>query len=252
MRRYSAILFATGFLVLAGGREIRAASPVPPHIAAAVADFGRPPAERALDAARKPGEMLAFADIKRGDKVADLMPGGGYFTRVFSKAVGPKGHVYAIDPDDLTKMHGDTLLKIVADPAYSNVTLKIEVLAKINTPEPVDVVWTAQNYHDLHNADSGSPDMVAFNRAIFAMLKPGGVYIVLDHAAAPDAPADVTDKLHRIPPEVVKKEVLAAGFAFEGESDALRNAADDHSVIVFNPKIRGKTDQFILKFRKPK
>jgi predicted methyltransferase len=251
MHRRRAILF-TVIGSLAFATWAHAADPVPAYIAAAVNDAGRPDADKKLDAGRKPAEMLTFAGIRPGYKVADFLPGGGYFTRIFSAAVGVSGHVYALDPDDWAKMRGDAMLQIVKSPAYANVSLLDDNLGKIKTPQPVDVVWTAQNYHDLHDRLTSTSGMVAFNKTIFAMLKPGGVYIVIDHAAGANPPADVTSKLHRIDPATVKAEVLAAGFTLEGESDALRNPADDHTLIVFDPKIRGKTDQFVLKFRKPK
>ena len=248
MHRRSVLIMAlAGSFVLA--TRAQALDAVPAYITAAVADAGRPDPDKKLDAARKPAEMLAFAGVRPGSKVADVLPGGGYFTRIFSKAVGVSGHVYAIDPDDWPKMRGDAMQQLVKSPSYANVTLLGDVVAQIKTPQPVDVVWTSQNYHDLHYT---LPDMMAFNKAIFAMLKPGGVYVVLDHAAAANAPAEVTQTLHRIDPAMVKTEVLAAGFTLDGESNVLRNPADDHTLKVFDPKIRGKTDQFILKFRKPK
>ncbi len=140
-----------------------------------------------------------------------------------------------------------TLAAIAAEPAYGDVT----VVSGLLDPaiKDVDVIWTAQNYHDLHNA---APDMATnVNKAVFAALKPGGLYVIIDHAAAAGAPADVTRTLHRIDPAVVKAEVIAAGFAFDGESKVLANPADDHSKLVFDPAIRGHTDQFAYRFKKP-
>lgn len=196
--------------------------------------------------------MIAFAGIKPGDKVGDLIPGGGYFTRVFSSAVGPRGTVFALVPAAQAKSNPKALTgvqTIAADPGYGNVKA---VAWDPATPlaEPLDVVWTAQNYHDLHNAPAGAVE--GLNRAVFAALKPGGVYVVLDHAAAAGSGVSATKTLHRIDPSVVKSEVTAAGFTYEGESAALRSTADPHTAGVFDPTIRGRTDQFVYKFRKPK
>jgi predicted methyltransferase len=242
------------FIALALATNAGAANVLPSYINAAVSDTSRPDADKARDADRKPGEMLAFSGLKPGGKVADMIPGGGYFTRLFAKAVGPKGHVYAFVPEELLKKHAtasDGVKTLAADPGYANVSVIEGAINGFNVPEPLDLAWTSQNYHDLHNWASAE-DLAAFNKAVFAALKPGGVYIVLDHAAAPGAPADVTATLHRIDPAVVKTEVLAAGFKFERESDALKHSADDHTAKVFDAGVRGKTDQFIFKFRKPK
>lgn len=223
-------------------------------IAAAIADSARPEADRQQDVDRKPVEVLGFTGIKPGDKVADFIPGGGYVTRLFAKVVGKEGHVYAVVPDELLKMRdtADAGVKaIAADAAYGNVSVVHAPVNSFAATEPLDLVWTSMNYHDLHLKFFGPADLAAVNKAIFNALKPGGVYIVLDHAAAAGSGLRDADTLHRIDPEAVKKEVLAAGFELAGQSDVLANPADDHSAKVFDPAIRGKTDKFILKFRKP-
>jgi predicted methyltransferase len=162
--------------------------------------------------------------------------------------------VYAFVPEELLKKRAtaaDGIKALSVDPGYPNVSVIEAPINGFNAPEPLDVAWTSQNYHDLHNWASAE-DLAAFNKAVFAALKPGGVYIVLDHVAAAGAPAEVTETLHRIDPAVVKKEVIAAGFKLDGNSDALKHPDDDHTVKVFDAGVRGKTDQFILKFRKPK
>jgi predicted methyltransferase len=116
-------------------------------------------------------------------------------------------------------------------------------------PAPVDLVWTSQNYHDLHNFPG--IDVGMFNKMVFDDLKPGGIYLILDHSAESGSGGRDTKTLHRIDPETVKAEVLAAGFVLVGSSDLLRQPADNRSLKVFDPAVRGQTDQFILKFRKP-
>ena len=234
--------------------DAQAASKIPKAVAAAVADPARPDADRQRDADRKPAESVAFTGLKAGDKIVDLVPGGGYFTRIFSAVVGPKGHVYAMPPPKRAKSTRDpgaAVQAIAADPHYGNVSVAtVQLTGGLTVPEPVDLIWTSQNYHDFHNVPNG--DIAAFDKSIFNSLKPGGVFIVLDHTAEKDSGVRDTDTLHRIDPEAVKKEVEAAGFKFDGESDVLRNPNDAHTAKVFDPSIRGKTDQFILKFRKPK
>jgi|SRR5579883_707953 len=224
-------------------------------IEAAIADPARPAADRERDAERKPREMLALAHVRPGERVAELMPGGGYFTRLFSRVVGPNGHVYALVPAPAPGTPADApdfaarARAIAADPAYANVTVLVEPFDRLTTPEPVGLVWTSQNYHDLLNRKDLDP--VAVDRAILAVLQPGGSFIVLDHAAAAGSGAEATSTLHRVDPALVKQQVLAAGFKFVNSSDLLRNLNDDHSLKVFDPAIRGRTDQFILIFRKP-
>lgn len=251
-RRMAWISLAAVFLGASAANA--AVQKIPAYITAAVADSARPDTDTKRDADRKPAECVAFAGIKPGDKVADLIPGAGYFTRIFSKVVGPKGYVYAYFASDIDAVYAKHKLQVPppADPNFPNVSYIHAPVAKFVTPEKLDVVWTSQNYHDLHDKFFGPADIVAVNKAIFDALKPGGVYIVLDHAAEAGSGLRDTDTLHRIDPAQVKKEVLAAGFVFAGESKVLRNPADDHTKLVFDPSIRGKTDQFIFKFRKPK
>ena len=211
-------------------------------ITAAVADAVRTDADKAVDAMRKPAETVAFAGVKPGDKVAELNPGGGYFTRFFSKLVGANGKVYTFAAPRPGAPPPTA-------PAGTNATPLSAPLADFATPEPVDVVWTSRNYHDFQNA--AGLDMVAFNRKIFAALKPGGVYIVLDHAAAANAAEDVTSKLHRAKESTVRQQVEAAGFRFAGSSHVLHNAADNGTMPVREQDVAGKTNQFVLKFQKP-
>ena len=222
----------------------------PPDFASVLADPRRPDADKQRDDARKPAAMLAFAGVRSGSKVMDLIPGGGYFTRLFAGAVGAKGRVFAYQPsefDGYLKGKEPPVVAVAVD--YPNVTV---IRASVNTltvPEKLDLIWTSQNYHDLKNGKEA--DTAVVNRAAFAALKPGGLYIILDHAAADGSGLRDTNTLHRIDEAAVKAEVTAAGFVFVGASDVLRNPADARNLAVFDPAIRGHTDQFVLKFRKP-
>jgi len=202
--------------------------------------------------ALKPADVIAFSQIKPGDQLADII--AGRFVRAFSQAVGPAGKVYAFEPAEIAKAEPQvvTIMKgIVADPAHANVQLIIQPIDTPQLPVGLDVVFIRQNYHDLHDKFMGPADVAAFNRNVFAALKPGGVYIVLDHAAAPGSGLRDTDTLHRIDIAAVKSEVAAAGFVLEAESPLFANPADDHTKKVFDPAIQGHTDQFLLRFRKP-
>ncbi|MET0291275.1 MAG: methyltransferase [Steroidobacteraceae bacterium] len=243
----AAVLLMTG-----ASASVLAADSVSSAVQAAVADAARPDADRQRDANRKPGELIAFAGIKAGDKVSDMLPGGGYFTRLFSKVVGPKGVVYALAPaprPDAPAGAPDpaaAVKKIAEDPAYANVKVG-QITA--NPPEKVDVAWTSLNYHDLHNRPNA--DLAAFNKQVFDMLKPGGTYIVIDHAAAKGTGKSSTSTLHRIDPDFVKSEVVAAGFKFDGESKALANPDDPGTAPNRDSNVQGRTNQFVFKFRKP-
>jgi predicted methyltransferase len=228
---------------------------VPAAIHAAVADASRPAADVQRDAQRKPAETLAFAGVQPGSTVIELIPGGGYFTRLLSKAVGPQGHVVALVPAPRPDAPPDApdrtlpIKAIAAESGYGNVTLLVQPIKALQLPAGADVVWTSDNYHDVKNVPG--IDVMGFNKAVFAALKPGGVYIVIDHDAAADAPADVTSTLHRVRESTVEQEVVAAGFVLDSKSALLHNTTDKHDLAVFDAAIRGKTDQFLLKFRKP-
>jgi predicted methyltransferase len=230
-----------------------AVAAVPANIAQALADKARPATDSARDAARKPGELLAFAEVKPGQKVADFMMGGGYFTRILAPAVGPAGKVYAYQSAEFIKFrtaYGTEQSTVAAD--YKNVVPLTAPIASAGLPDGLDLVLTVQNYHDLHLKAFPADTAATANKEIFKALKPGGLYVVVDHAAAPGAPLSVADTQHRIDEATVKTEVEAAGFKLEAEDKMLANPADPHDKLVFDPSIRGKTDQFILKFRKPK
>lgn len=243
------LLLAGALAVAAMGAAAVAA--VPPPIAAAVSDAGRPDADKARDADRKPAEIAAFVGVKPGDKVGEFFPGGGYYTRILSKTVGPNGKVYAVIPDapPPRPQQAEAFQALVR--AYPNVVAVNGPVLAFNPPEKLDVFWTSENYHDLGIMMFGSLDRNAVNKVIFNALKPGGVYFIEDHAAAPGAGDTVTSTLHRIEPALVRREVEAAGFRFDGQSDLLAKPADPHTGMVFDPSIRGKTDKFVMRFRKP-
>jgi len=230
---------------------------------AALADPSRPESEVKRDVNRKPAEVIAFAGIRPGDRVGELMPGRGYFTHIFCKLVGDKGHVYTLriarvvqegaPPPDLAATAplaaGAAAGGPPAGQACGNVTADEQPPLSAALPGGLDVVWTSENYHDLHNRAFGAVDMTRFNRMIYESLRPGGVFLVEDHAAAAGSGARDTDTLHRIDAELVKREVLSAGFVFDGASDVLHNPDDPHTDVVF--KLGGRSDKFLLRFRRP-
>jgi predicted methyltransferase len=240
--RYAVITFA----LLATPLTLAAAGPTGP-IAAAVADASRPKADTDTDINRKPAETLAFAGVKPGMAVGEFFPGGGYFTRMLSKVVGPTGHVYGIEN---TGWGG----AVKADNALSLPNVSIEALpfGTVKFAKPLDLVWVTQNYHDLKIAEYGKVDTVAFDRAVFAALKPGGVFFVLDHEAPPNTDVAGITKLHRIEKAQVIREVTSVGFKLQAEGSFLHRPTDDHSLSIFDKKVQGHTDQYALRFVKPR
>ncbi len=239
----------TAFIAVAASLlTVSAAAAQPAYIKAAVADPGRPAVDVARDMARKPAEVIAFSKIKPGDTVIELLPSGGYFTRIISKAVGPGGHLVGAAAPVPGQDKG--VKAIAADPAYANVTPSVITAANMAAWPKADVMFTAQNYHDFH-LKAFHVRIAATDKALFDAIKPGGYLIVEDHVAATGAPVETADTLHRIDPALARKEFEEAGFVFDGESDVLRNPADDHTKLVFDPAIRGKTDQFLYRFKKP-
>ena len=220
----------------------------------ALADPGRKSHRDKSDARRHPGELIAFAGVKPGDKVLDLIPGDGYWTRIFSKLVGPEGKVYAVWPERygrLAKGNVDALRQLSADKYYGNIVTEVQPSTTLTAPEPLDVVWTSQNYHDYPDEFMGKGDPSILNKAVFKILKPGGTYIVIDHMAEAGSGMRDTERFHRIDPATVRQQVEAAGFRFVGENKVLNNPADPLDIPVFDPAIRGHTSQFAYKFVKP-
>lgn len=221
----------------------------------ALADPARESSRLAADARRKPGPLIALAGVKPGDKMLDLIPGDGYWTRIFSKIVGPKGKVYAVWPEAYARFargNVETLRKLSADPHYGNIVTQVQPSATLSAPEKLDVVWTSQNYHDYPDEYMGKDaDPAQLNQAVFAMLKPGGTYMIIDHSAANGRGLSDTEELHRIDPAIVRQQVEAAGFKFAGKSQVLANREDPLDIPVFDKAVRGHTSQFAYKFVKP-
>jgi predicted methyltransferase len=223
------------------------------YVTAAINDPHRPH-DAQLDARRHPSELVEFAQVKPGDVVVDLVPGGGYFTRIFSAIVGPRGHVYAIWPNEYARVDGDEVRAMQAlakDPHYSNVTVLMQPAAQFVVPMKADLVWISQNLHDYPDRFMGSVQPAALARSILQSLKPHGLLVVVDHAAEYGSGLRDTEKTHRIDPVIVKSQVESAGFSFDGESAVLRNISDTHRLVVFDPTVRGHTDQFAFRFRAP-
>lgn len=243
MRKQTKIMagMMAGLAVLALGHPA-VARPARGAVAAAVADPARPAEDKARDEARKPAAMLAFAQVRPGMTIGELLPGNGYFTRILAKAVGARGTVYAWLPGEGPGRFVERFDPVAR--AYPNVKL---VRGDVFTaPQKVDLVWTSQNYHDLF-LRGGNAD--ATNAAVFAALKPGGIYLVIDHRGAAGTGTSEAGTLHRIDEAAVIAGVQKAGFVLDDEDMSLRRSEDDHTQPVF--KLHDATDQMVLRFRKP-
>lgn len=235
----AASLLASGSLAYANHHEGAGAA-----IAAAVADSRRPEADTSRDAVRKPAEIVAFAGVHPGMTIAEIAPGGGYYTRLLAAAVGPQGKVYAMVPAFFASRPGglDAINALAAE--YGNVeVVVVQGFDSITVPQPVDLVWTTENYHDLANGNIAGVNAAALNA-----LKPGGIYFVEDHSA-PGTGLGATRTLHRIDPMAVVSQVTAAGFVLEATSDAVANPDDPHTA---NPReVQPTSDKFAFRFRRP-
>jgi predicted methyltransferase len=224
-------------------------SGVPDYVTAAVEDAGRTPEMRENDAVRSPAEVVAFSGMAPGDVVVDYRPGGGYYTRIFSKVVGPEGKVYGTESAERSEGRPDrteAVAAIAADPAYSNVEVATPPFASLDEiGEPIDIVWLSNNYHDIVNAETVE-GMVPFNEGVFRALRPGGIYFIVDHAAPVGSGYADTNTTHRIDGEIMKTDIAAVGFVLEEESDLLSRPEDDRTGMA---TFAGA--QVILKFRKP-
>ncbi len=215
---------------------------------AAVHDPARPEEDTSRDALRKPFEMLQVMDLKPGDVVADIRPEEGYFTRLFAPVVGEAGHVYAFVPTR-TAAREDAYADALAA-AYPNVSRVTGRLEDLTFDRPLDVIFTAQEYHDF-TMPRFEVDVAAMNHAAFRALKPGGLYVIIDHSGRPGTGATEASTLHRIEGAEVRRQVEAAGFVFDGQTTLLANPEDDRTLSVFDEAIRGRTDQFVYRFKKP-
>lgn len=242
------------------GTTTAAAEPpdgAPPGIVPAVAMTDRPAEARALDDSRKPVEVLKFLGLKRGDRVLDVMTGSGYYAEIIGNAIGSKGTVIAEEPpvfsDDKSRAARAALIARVPNVAF------VEVMPAAIDLKPNSIDFTLMHlvYHDTYWSSEKykfpAMDPAAFLKRIYTATKPGGIVGVVDHVANPGGDTRaVVDKLHRIDPAVVKADFAAAGFKLEAESDLLHVAADDHSKLVFDEAVKGKTDRFVFRFVKPR
>jgi predicted methyltransferase len=234
---------------------VKPAAPV--DYAAAVAASDRPADAIKLDAGRKPAEVLKFMGLRRGDAALDLFTGSGYYAEIMARAVGPTGRVTAWEPANFvndkskaewTALHGrvpNTGILVSPGPAFSLPS------------SAFDFAMIHLNYHDTYweSAKYGFPrmDPNGFLKTLYDAMKPGGIVAVVDHVANPGGDTrQVADKLHRIDPATAKADFERAGFVLDGQSEMFRNPADDHTKLVFDPSVRGNTDRFVYRFRKPK
>ncbi|MDB5697585.1 MAG: methyltransferase protein [Alphaproteobacteria bacterium] len=228
----------------------------PANVAAAVAAKGRPADAVKKDAGRKPAEVLRFLGLEKGDRALDLFTGTGYYAEIMARAVGPQGSVLAWQPSNFYDEKSKAGLAALQARAPNARLLASTAAALALAPDSFDFAIINDNYHDTYwQSDKyGFPrmDPAAFLAKIYAATKPGGIVGVVDHVAAPGGDTrDVVEKLHRIDPAVIRADFERAGFVLDGESNLLRNPADDHSKLVFDPAIAGKTDRVVYRFRKP-
>lgn len=229
----------------------------PAWLDTAVSMPGRPADAVALDAGRKPAEVLAFLGLKPGMAAADIMTGSGYWAELLANAVGPKGKVTAFEP---AQFYNDPEEQKI----WKALTARRQDIDFVRYPfeswsaggRRFDFAIINLNYHDLYweSAKYGIPrtDPHVFLQALFSAMKPGAVVGIIDHVGPAGDTRAIVEKLHRIDPAVVRADFEAAGFTLEAESPLLGNPADDHGKLVFAADIRGKTDRFLYRFRKPK
>jgi predicted methyltransferase len=237
-------------LVLTFAAAFPIAGPGQTSLNSILADASRPQADRDLDESRAPIEVLEFYDVGPGDSVADLLAGGGYYTRLLVLAVGESGQVYAGNNPFFAGFFGEAFDALLAEPKFSSVIridAPVDELA-LPTDGSLDAVIVSQAYHDLVLGDEDRDEM---NRRVFAALESGGVYGIIDHAAAPGSGTSATESLHRIDKQFVIDEVERAGFELAAEASFLENADDDRTAMIFGPNISGRTDRFVLRFEKP-
>jgi predicted methyltransferase len=247
--RHVGSVLAVGLFIATGPPSVAGAEPTAP-IQAALAHSERSEADRARDKHRRPAEVLALVGVEPKMRVADLMSGSGWYTEVLARIVGPQGRIYAQNNRISAQVYGTALARRLEGSRLPQVVVLDRELENLGLPDGyLDAALMVQFYHDTYAMEV---DRVAMNRGIFNSLKPGGVFCVVDHRAQRGSGARDAANLHRVDPEMVKQEVLAAGFVLEAASDVLSNPTDDHTLSVFDESIRGDTDRFILKFRRPR
>lgn len=225
----------------------------PSDYAAAVAFKGRPAESVAMDANRHPAEVLDFMGLKKGMRTVDVLTGAGYYAELMGQAVGPNGSVVAWEPANFYERAKDKLDPMVA--REPNVKLVTDFRSAM-APNAYDFAMIHLNYHDFYweSAKYGvvrtDPNQIL--AALYAAMKPGGIVAVVDHVGPAGDTRALVDQLHRIDPEVVKADFQRAGFVLDGQSDMLRMASDDHTKNVFDPAVKGKTDRFVFRFKKPR
>ena len=222
----------------------------------AAANEGRTEADRARDAGRKPAEVLEFFGIQPGMTVLDMYSGGGYYTEMLSHIVGPEGSVIAHSNQAYAGFVGEEATNRYANNRLGNVEILMAENNELALPNAsFDAIMMVLAYHDIYyvDPDNGWPEIDGprFVETLYNGLRPGGILAVVDHYAAPGSPSETGNTLHRIDPDIVTAELEAAGFVLEAKSDVLRNMDDDHSVNMGAPEVRGKTDRFVFRFRKP-
>lgn len=244
-------------LALSTAIAVAAPAPKASTIAAAVAASDRNPDNVKLDEGRKPAQVLQFLGLKAGMHVLDLFGGNAYWAEIMAPAVGPKGHDTVWEP---TQFYSDKTKQAFEAFAakHPNVSIMVSPFEAPKLPKNyADFVILNDNYHDTYwQSDKykiPKMDPAAFLKAVYASMKPGAVIGVVDHIANPNDDTRATvEKFHRIDPNVVKADFKRAGFVFVKSGNMLRNPADDHSLLVFDPKVRGHTDRFVFEFRKPR
>ena len=205
----------------------------------------------------KQSELIRFARVDAGSTVIDVYPGDGDWTRLFSDIVGTEGRVYSFVPAEVAHFKNDPvghMRTLAKEPGRENVeAVSADLIAMPEVTQPADVLWLHLFYHDLHTAliQARGATAADFNRAVFERLKPGGSYVIVDHAAAAGSGTSGSQALHRIDPAFAREEVEAAGFVLDAQSGLLSNEDDPHSVKVFDPSIKGETDRFAYRFVKP-
>ncbi|MDM0084763.1 class I SAM-dependent methyltransferase [Variovorax sp. J31P179] len=204
----------------------------------------------------KLSELIRFACVDAGSTVIDVYPGDGDWTRLFSDIVGPEGRVYSFVPAEVAHFNNDPvgrMRRLAKEPGRENVeVVSADLMALPEATQPADVLWLHLFYHDLHTSliQARGATAALFNQAVFERLKPGGFYVIVDHAAAVGVGTNDAESLHRIEPVSVREEVEAAGFVLDAESTLLADKEDTHSIKVFDPSIKGETDRFAYRFVK--